>query len=64
MCVRVLGQERGGASDQLPVKRARIQQRAASRREAAGRRRCLPGTHTLQPHLSGTGRQIGVYVNI
>ena len=52
--VRVLGQERGGASDQPPAERERIQQRAASCREAAGRRRCLPRTHTVQPHLSGT----------
>ncbi len=61
VCVRVLGQERGGASDQLPDKRTRIQQRAASRWEAAGRRRRLPRTHTLQPHLSGT--RVCVWIN-
>ena len=54
VCVRVLVQERGGASDQPPAERERIQQRAASCREAAGRRRRLPRAHTLQPHFSGT----------
>jgi len=53
LCVRVLGQERGGATDQLPAEGEGIQQRAAARREAAGCCWRLPRPHSVQPHLSG-----------
>lgn len=53
-CVRGLVQERGGTSHQPPVQRARLQQRATSRRATAGYCRRFPRPDTLQPHLSGT----------
>lgn len=45
--------QRGGASDQPPVRGERIQQGAATREEAAGGGGRLPGADALQPHLSG-----------
>lgn len=50
---RLQQQERGGTSHPSPVKRARIQQRAASSAEQRRDGDDLSLTHALQPHLSG-----------